>query len=182
MRIRLAVLLLAAALVFVSLAGCSHTISFTNPAEKRRESISDFISGNTPGDVAAEPGKTYATKWFEFTVHSIEKVDAYTGRTAEEGHQLYKVLLSVKSIWDAPIPMGLFDFYMDAPDFTEYIWAIPPLDGTMMPEEYNLTPNETVQYVMIFEVPTYTAGLALLYTENFEDGNDGATFAIPINE
>jgi len=180
MRIRLAALLLAAAFVFIGLTGCSHTISFTNPAEKRRESISDFISGNTPGDVTAEPGKTYATKWFEFMVHSIEKADAYMGYAAEEDHQLYKVLLTVKSIWDEPIPMGLFDFYMDSPDFTEYIWAIPPLDGTMMPEEYNLEPNKTVQYAMIFEVPADTAGLALMYTENYKGGEDGATFAIPV--
>jgi len=180
MRIRLAALLLAAALIFVGLAGCSHTISFTNPAEKRRESISDFISGNTPGDVAAETGETYATKWFEFTVHSIEKADAYMGYAAEEGYQLYKVLITVKSIWDEPIPMGLFDFYMDAPDFTEYIWAIPPLDSTMMPEEYSLTPGQPVQYVMIFEVPSDTAGLAFKYTENYEGGEDGATFEFPV--
>jgi len=180
MRIRLAALLLGAALVFVSLAGCSHTISFTNPAEKRRESISEFVSGNTPGNVSAATGETYTTKWFEFTVHSIDKMDTYMDYKAKEGHQLYKILITVKSIWDTTIPMGLFDFYMDAPDFTEYIWAISPLDSTMMPEEYSLEPSQSVQYVMIFEAPTDTVGLALLYTENHDDGSDGATFSIPI--
>lgn len=169
------------AFVFLCLAGCSHTISFVNPAERRRDSISNFILGNTPGDVTAETGETYKTKWFEFTIQSIDKVDAYKDYKAKEGHRLYKVSISLKSIWDESIPMGLFDFYMDAPDFAEYIWAIPPLDGTMMPEAYNLTPGETVQYIMIFEVPTDTAELALSYTENYESGEDGATFAIYID-
>jgi len=77
--------------------------------------------------------------------------------------------------------MGLFDFYMDAPDFDEYIWAIPPLDDAMMPEEYDLAPGEAIQHIMIFEVPVDTVELVLLYTENHESGEDGATFAIPID-
>jgi len=181
MRVKSLVLLLLLAFVFFGLAGCKHTISFANPAEKRRGSISAFISENISGDVVAETGDTCTTKWFEFTVHSIEKTDAYFDYAAKEGYQPYKVMISLKSIWNEPIPMGIFDFYMDAPDLQEYIWAISPLDDTMMPEEYDLLPRETAQFVMIFEVPTNTAGLALFYTENFEDGNDGATFSIPID-
>ena len=180
MRFKSMALLLALAFVFIVLAGCEHVISFNNPAEKRRESISDFISGNTPGEVAAEPGETYRTKWFEFTIHSIEKVDSYAEHAAEDGHQLYRVIITEKNVWDDIIHMGIFDFYMDAPDFTEYVWAIPPLDDTMMPEAFDLEPGEAIQHVMIFEVPVNTAELALMYTENNENGEDGATYSIYI--
>jgi len=78
--------------------------------------------------------------------------------------------------------MGIFDFYMDDPNFEEYIWAIPPLDSTMMPEEFNLAPNESVQHVMAFEVPAETTKLALVYTENDENGHDGVTFSIAIDQ
>jgi len=178
MRIKSIVLLLTLALVFISLAGCGNDIiSFRDPVEKRKEAISNFIAGN----VAAEAGETYKTEWFEFTIHSIDKVDSYAGHKAEKGYRLYKVLISEKNIRDESIPMGIFDFYMDAPAFEEYIWAIPPLDDTMMPEEFDLEPDEAVQYVMVFEVPTNTAKLALVYTENYEDGEDGATFSIAVN-
>lgn len=178
MRKKLPALLLVLALVCVNLAGCNRIISFTNPVEKRKESISNFLSKDVTGKI----GGTYKTKWFEFTIHSIEEVDSYAGHTAEEGHRLFKVLITETNMEDKAIPMGLFDFYMDDPAFSEYIWAISPLDDTMMPEKFNLEPSESVQYVMVFEVPTDTSGLALTYTENDESGKDGASFAIYIDK
>jgi len=183
MRVRSLALLLILAFVFVGLAGCGDIISFTDPAqkrreanEKRRESISEFLAGE--GDVTGETGKTYKTEWFEFTIHSIEKVGSYAGRTAQEGQQLYKVLIIETSTSEETIPVGTFDFYMDDPTFEEYVWAVAPLDGTMMPEEFNLEPGETVQYVMLFEVPVDTTELALVYTEYFDNGEIGTSFTI----
>jgi hypothetical protein len=176
MRIKTLALLLALAIVFIGLAGCEHTISFKDPAAQRKEDISNLIAG----EVAAKTGETYQTKWFEFTVQSIEKVSEHLGYKAKEGHRLYKIPVTLKNTWNGAIPMGLFDFYMDAPDFDEYIWAIPPLDGSMMPEKFDLQPGETVQYLMIFEVPANAADLSLSYTENYEGGNDGATYSIRI--
>jgi len=169
--------LLVLALLFIALVGCEHSIAFVNPAEKRRESINDLLSGDVIGDI----GKSYTTRWFEFTVHSIDKADAHLGYKAQEDHLLYKVQVTLKSVWDDAIPMGTFDFYMDDTDFQEYIWAIPPLDNTMMPEEFIIQPGASVQYLMVFEVPTGTTELALLYTENNENGIDGKSFVIYID-
>ena len=178
MRNKSLVLLLVLALFFVGLASCSGDfISFNDPGLKRQESISNFISD----DVTGKTGETYKTKWFEFAIQSIEKVDSYASHKAKEGYQLYKVSITEKSVWDSSISMGIFDFYMDDTDFAEYIWAIPPLDDTMMPEDFHLQPNETVQYVMIFEVPANTTNLALMYTENDESGDLGVTFSISID-
>jgi len=177
MKIKSLVLLFAFALILVGLAGCGRDIiSFRDPAEKRREAISEFIDK----DVAVETGETYKTEWFEFTIHSIDKVKSYAGYEAKDGNRLYKVLVTEKNIADKAIPMGSFDFYMDAPAFEEYIWALAPLDDTMMPESFELEPGEVVQYVMIFEVPVKTDKLALVYTESYDGGGDGATFSIPV--
>jgi len=178
MRIKLLALLLALGCIFIALTGCEHTISFKDPAEERKDSISELIAG----DVAGKVSETYKTKWFEFTIQSIDKVKSYADHKAKEGYQLYKVLITEKSVWDSSVPMGIFDFYMDDIDFTEYIWAMSPLDDTMMPEEFELEPNQTVQYVMVFEVPTNTTNLALVYTENDESGEEGATFSIRIDK
>jgi hypothetical protein len=176
MRIKILLFLLILALIVSTFSGCKF-ISFSDPVKKRRKSISDLIAG----DVTGKAGETYKTQWFEFTAESIDTVDAYAGRKAKDGHRLYKIPIALKSVWNETIPMGLFDFYMDAPDFEEYIWAIAPLDETMMPEKFDLKPGETIQYVMIFEAPADAAGLALLYTENYANGKDGATYAIYIN-
>jgi len=183
MRIKLLALLLVFVLVFMGLTGCSKIISFKSPAEKRRDSIANFIAGDVigEGEVTGKIEETYKTKWFEFTVHSIGKVDSYADHTAERGNQLYKTLITEKNISDVTLLMGTFDFYMDAPNFEEFIRAVAPLDDTMMPEEFNLEPDETVQYVMIFEVPTGTAELALMYTEFFENEGIGTTFVIYAN-
>jgi len=184
MRIKTWALFLVLALVFIVLAGCSHTISFTNPVEKRRESIANFIARESTGEgeVIGEIEETYRTKWFEFTIHSIEKVDFYAGYTAKKDNQLYKVLITEKNTSEAVLPMGLFDFYMDAPAFEEFIRAIAPLDDTMMPKKFDLEPGETVQYIMVFEAPVDTAGLALMYTEYFENEGIGTTFTIYVDQ
>jgi len=177
MRTKSLALLIALAFVLVGLAGCDHIISFDDPAEKRKEAISNVIAG----DKTSKIGETYRTKWFEFTVHTVEKVGSYADYTANADYQLYKVLLSLKNITDDSIAMSIFDFYMDDPAFEEYVWGIPPMDDTMMPESYDLGPDEAVQYVLIFEVPTNTTNLVLAYTETFVIGNDGTTFSIAIS-
>jgi hypothetical protein len=161
----------------LAFSACEHSISFVNPAEKRKESISNYIAD----EVTATPGKSTQTKWFAFTVQSITTVEAYAGYAAKDAQKLYKIDLTLKNTHSETVPMGLFDFYLDAPDFTEYIWAIPPQDSTMMPERFDFKPGETVRYVLLFEVPQNAAGLSLLYTENDAAGRDGETYSIKID-
>jgi len=178
MRLKSLASLLAMALVLIFLAGCGDIISFSDPAVRRRETrratIADFLSG----DVTGETGETYQTRWFDFTIHSIDEVDSYAGHDAQEGYQLYKVQASLKNTSDDAIPMGTFDFYMDDPAFEEFIWPIAPLDDTMMPEQFDLELGEIVQYIMIFEVPAKTTELALVYTEFSENEYIGTSFII----
>jgi len=137
-----------------------------------------LASCSAPSEVVIEVGETYQTKWFEFTIDSIEKVDAYAGYEAAEDHELYLVLVTEKNIVNYEIDMGTFDFCMDDDTWPEWIWGMDPLDDTMMPEHFLLEPNETAQYYMLFEVLEDTPELMLLYTERDEEGNIGTTFKL----
>ena len=132
------------------------------------------------GEVTGEIGKAYATKWFEFTVHSINQVDSYAGYSPDEGYTLVDVVVSEKGTFDEPSIMGTFDFYAysDSGDF--YDWPIAPLDDTMMPEEFYLAKDETVNYHIIFEIPEGLSELKLAYEEIDENEDSYATFIIPI--
>ena len=123
-------------------------------------------------------GETQSTKWFDFTVHSIEKVDSYVGHELADDYEIYKVDITLKNTFEAIIPMGTFDFYMNDPVFWRPSWPIAPLDDTMMPEEFDLRPNQTVRYIMIFEVPTIHTNLAFVYTEFDANEKEGNTFTI----
>lgn len=139
--------------------------------------VAQMLNGNVKGEI----GKTYSTQWFEFTVKSIEKVDSYAGYEPENGFELYVALLNEKNTFDEEIPMGTFDFYLDAESFEEYIYPIDPLDNTMMPLEFTLNQSDVAEYYMIYEIPSGTEGLMLCYTEIDEDDNVGVLFTIAIN-
>lgn len=150
-------------------------------ATEAASTVSNTVAQMLKGNVKGEIGKTYSTQWFEFTVKSIEKVDSYAGYKAQNGFELYSVLMNEKSTFDEEIPMGTVDFYMDTDSFEEYIYPIDPLDNTMMPLEFALNKGDVAEYYMVYEIPADTKGLMLCYTEIDEKETEGALFTIAIN-
>jgi len=169
-----------------ALAGCGSNSGTTgssennNPVQQVTDTVKDVAAQILDGQVTGEVGKTYRTQWFDFTVISIDKVDSYAGHSAPEGYQLYDVLITETGTFSTPSPMGTFDFYMDDPSFPDYIFPIDALDDNMMPDEFPLAKNETVEYHMIYEIPTNVTNLVLMYTEIDETDAEGTTFSIPI--
>ncbi|MDR1193443.1 MAG: hypothetical protein LBK98_04615 [Peptococcaceae bacterium] len=167
----------------VSLSGCGGD-SVRQAASSAAQSVANTVQSVAEllsGDVTGEVGKTYATQWFEFTIESIEEVSKYAGYTPEDGYVLYDVLITEKGTFDEPSPMGTYDFYMDAPDFYDYVAPMGPLSEEMMPEEFDLAPDQIVEYHMVYEIPADTVGLKLMYTEWDSEDNEGNTFTIPIS-
>jgi hypothetical protein len=164
---------LLAVLAF-ALSGCGNSVR--QAALDTAKSVVEMLSG----DVTGEVGKTYATQWFEFTVQSIDEVSEYAGYTPGDGYTLYDVLITETGTFDEASPMGTFDFYMDAPSFEEYIYPLDPVSDDMMPLEFDLEPKETVEYHMVYEIPSDVSGLNLMYTEVDAEDNEGVTFNIPI--
>lgn len=139
----------------------------------------DAVGQLLSGDVTGEVGKNYSTQWFTFNVKSIETVAEYAGYTPAEGNKLIDVVVTEKNIFGEEIPMGTIDFYLDEDSFEEYVFPIAPLDDTMMPEEFGLAANETVEYHLIYEVPEDISAMNFMFTEFDESETVGATFTIP---
>jgi hypothetical protein len=144
--------------------------------------IVQSIASMLKGDVTGEIGKEYKTKWFSFTVNSIDRVGRFAGYEPEEGNILLDVVVEEKCTFENAIDMGTFDFFLDAESFEEYIYPLDPLDDTMMPEEFKLAPKERKKYHMVYEVPSDTLGIKLIYKEIDEEENEHATFTINIKD
>lgn len=172
--------ILALVLCIALLGGCSG-----NPLDPVADSIQDMgtavgdaVGKLLSGDVTGKVGETYRTEWFDFSISSINQVDSYAGYSPAEGFTLYDVAITEISTFDDPIPMGTFDFFIDADVFDEYIYPIEALNNSMMPETFTLTKGESAEYHMVYEVPKGTQGLKLMYIEIDEEENQGATFTI----
>jgi hypothetical protein len=157
------------------LGGCSAVRNVVN-----NENVRDFIMGNVDGEI----GKTYSTRWFDFKIHSVERISEYAGYTPADGHILLDVFIEESNTFGEPIPMGTFDFYLTTDNASYELYPMDPFndDPSMMPAEFSLEDGENVEYHMIFEFPDDSSGVMLKYTEIDEDDNVSATFTIEIPE
>jgi hypothetical protein len=169
-------------LMILSFSACGKTVEQAADTAANAVSTAGRALGQLlEGDVTGEIGKDYRTEWFSFNVASVEEVSEYAGYTPAEGYTLVDVVVSETNIFESAIPMGTFDFYMDSDSFMDYIFPLDPLDDSMMPLEFELAPDESVQYHMVYEIPVERDGLALMYTEIDEDEVEHATFTIKLN-
>lgn len=168
--------------LLISLSACGKSVEqIADGAAGAVSSAGRALGQLLEGDVKGELGKDYRTRWFSFNIESVEEVPEYAGYVAGEGNLLVDVLITETCIFEDPIPMGTYDFYMDVDWYEDYIYPIDPLDDSMMPDDFELAPGETVEYHMVYEIPTDTAGVVLMYTEVDEDETEHATFTIPLN-
>ena len=166
MRKKLLVVFVVVLMLF-SFAGCSKVI----------EGVRQVLSGNVSGEI----GQSYSTQWFDFTVKSVKEASSYAGYEPEPGYRFIVVDISETGAFDEPVTMGTFDFYMDADNFRYYLWPLDPFDDSMMPMEFMLAKGETVEYIMVYEIPDEAPNLKLLYTEIDIEDNEGVTFTINLN-
>jgi len=142
-----------------------------------------MVARTIQGEIEAEIGNTYTTQWFDFTVEHIKRIDGYANQVPQNGYMLINVLITKRGTFydTSPVPVGIFDFYMNSSAFEERIYPINPLSDYMMPREFNLFYNETVTFHMIYEVPKDVPDLTLVHTEWDETDRKGASFSISIN-
>jgi hypothetical protein len=132
------------------------------------------------GTVPCEVGREYKTRWFSFTVESISRVEKYADYEPDEGFALIDVLISEKCTFQGTTVMSTSDFYLDSEEFEEYVWPIDAIDGTMMPEEFEMKRDDSAQYHMVYEVPGEAENLSLVYEETDEKGKVYRTFVFDI--
>lgn len=169
MKRTIAGIILAIALL-LSFSGCSQGGSGTT-----LDSVKSFLKG----DVVGELNKSYSTKWFDFTVKSIKTAYTYGDYDAEQGYKFVIVTVSETNTFDEPIAMGAYDFEIAADGLLEedrYPYA--PFTDKMMPEEFELAVDETVEYDVVFIIPDEIIDIRFIYVEIDENENIGATFTI----
>ena len=170
-----AVLLLAVLLLMQAACGGGGNIV--------EDTVQDLVGRYITGDVTGKTGKEYDTQWFSFTVESIKAVDEYAGYTADEGNQLYDVVVTETGTTAGQVlPMGTFDWVMDETSWPEYVWPLDPIEGRdeMMPLEFDLANGESVTYHMVFDVPVTASGLNLIYREIDTEDTVHLTFTISV--
>jgi hypothetical protein len=178
-KIRIALIAAVVIITIVSFVGKVMMARNTNGG-----TVSDGVKGAVQsilkGNVTGEVGKAYLTQWFNFSVLSIDRKKEYAGYAPEGGNILLDVVVAELCTFDEPIEMGYGDFYVDADSFIDYVYPLEPIDDTMMPEEFKLSPKEKKEYHMVYEVPEDAEGLKLVYIEVDEDQKEGAVFTINI--
>jgi hypothetical protein len=174
--------LLLVLFMILSFSACGRNVeNIADSAANAVSSAGRALGQLIEGDVTGEIGKDYRTRWFSFNIESIKEVTEYAGYAPQDGNVLMDVVVTETCIYEEAIPMGTFDFYMDADNFLEYIYPVEEtFDDTMMPLEFELAPDETVTYHMLYEIPTEHENLTLKYTEIAEDEAEYATFTIKL--
>ena len=144
--------------------------------------LDEAVKNIIKGDVTGELNTSYSTQWFDFTVKSIKSGYTYGDCDADDGWKFVVVRVSETNTFSEPIPMGIFDFYLEAEGLAEEdSWPLSPLEGsedTMMPDEFELDIDETAEYDVVFIIPDEITEISFIYEEYDEDGNIGVTFTI----
>ena len=181
-----AILITILAVIFVSSLGNEE-----NPAPPTQEeqvapsepsSGSDSIepsSGSSEtedssGDTIIKVGKTYKTRWFSFTIESLDTDTKYGSHTAASGNTLVIAHITLTNTSGSSQPFGTFDWLVDDDSLTDYIFPLSPLNDKMMPEEFDLEDGKTVSYDVVIE---YSADLKNPYFMYIEEDEYGARYS-----
>jgi len=161
-----------AATLGLGLVGCGGG----NPGQQ----IADTVTQLTGGDVTGKVGNEYATKWFNFTVNSMSTNTSFAGHTAADGNKLVIANITITNTFGTPQTFGTFDWFVMG-DGSAEIYPLPPLNNSMMPENFEIKADETVTCDVVVEFPEDLKNPFFMYTEVDEQGSVFASFKIPIS-
>ena len=204
---RFASLFLATIITAAALTGCgsngtlgsSRGNSGSDSGSSYRSSASDSgqESGSGSGSGVGYPdeygnaegrfGDTMHTYFFDYTVNSAYLCDEYEGYEPLEGNELLVADVTVKNTFKESIEMYDTDFQIqwndDADDAYDYPITIyledgEVLDDRMLPYMYDLSVNQSVNGLLIFEVPEGKKDFSISYLEMFDDDSTGDVFFV----
>lgn len=144
------------------------------------EGISNALSQLVEGDVTGKVGTEYATKWFTFTVNTMNTASEFAGHEAKEGNTLVVANITITNTFGEPQPFGTFDWIVDDDTLEHRIHPMAPLNSSMMPEDYTLNDGQSVTYDVVVEYPADLANPHFMYIEMDENERVFTTFKIPI--
>lgn len=133
---------------------------------------------------------TMRTAFFDFTVNDAWLAGEYEGYTPGEGSILLAVDITVYNYTDMTAPMYDLDFEVQWSSMEDGKYSMPVtvpasmLDigaepvGDMLPSEYQVEPGQSVQGLLVFEVPPDEEAFSLVYEEVYSDNTTGDVFFV----
>ena len=164
-----------------------------------------FALSGCGGDVAANIGAEYKTKWFSFTVNSMTTETSYGGYNAASGNLLLVANVTITNTLTNPQSFGTWDFWYVSTDVFRFNKDLPlyspmsPLkDNTvlpnnqeaangvtfinsqMMPDDFYLSPGDSATYDIVIEFPKDMSSPLFIFTEIDENERLYKSFKFPI--
>jgi len=204
---KIASLILTAVAAVSVFTGCSNTALSSNSSSSTPSSSSSTpsVASSTPSSVAsqapsasAEPGyavdgfaegrmgDTMHNSFFDYTVNSAYVCSEYEGFTPQDGNEILVVDVTVKNTFPESIPMFDTDFQVQWNDDAEDAYGFPITayeendftNEEMLPTEYTLAVNQTVNGLLVYEVPEGHNDFSVSYKEIYEDESEGDVFFV----
>lgn len=139
------------------------------------------------GDAEGRIGDAMHTTWFDYTVNSAYLCDEYEGYEPLEGNEILVADVTIKNTDRETIPMFDTDFQAQWNDDAEDAFAYPitlyladdeVLDDRMLPGEYDLAVNQSINGLLVYEVPAGNKDFSISYLEIYSDGSEGNVFFV----
>ena len=139
------------------------------------------------GNAEGRFGDTMHTYFFDYTVNSAYLCDEYEGYEPLEGNEILVADVTVKNTSKTSIEMYDTDFQIqwndDADDAYDYPITVYLEDGEvlndqMLPYMYDLSVNQSVNGLLVFEVPAGNKDFSISYLEMFDDDTTGDVFFV----
>lgn len=122
-------------------------------------------------------GEKISTAFFDYTVTGTTSGRNFEGRRAESGCVFVTVELSIKNTEHYTMPMGRYDFQLQwGGGADEYCYPLEQYCQAQLPDEYDIPEGESVEGVLVFQVPRSQTDLALGFLEIFENDEQGKAF------
>lgn len=139
------------------------------------------------GNAEGRLGDTMHTYFFDYTVNSAYVCDEYEGYAPQDGNELLVADITVKNTFSESIEMYDSDFQIQWNDDADDAYDVPityyfedgqPLNDQMLPGTYDLSINQTVNGILVFEVPAGNKDFSISYLEMFDDDSSGDVFFV----
>ncbi len=171
MKILLSVLVCLAMLLNT---GCS------DDARSSHETIIARQNDTEEGLFYGELNNVMRNVFFDFIVTDPQRLTEKDGYRASEGYQLLCVTIEERNTFGETLPMFLADYQIQwgegDSDFANPLTGLQ--DEQVMPDSFELNPDETVIYQVVFEVPQDITEFELVYLEEFADETVGDLFIV----
>ncbi|MDR0949078.1 MAG: DUF4352 domain-containing protein [Lachnospiraceae bacterium] len=126
--------------------------------------------------------ETYHTQWFDFTVKDVRSTTLFNQYSPyDETYQFLIVTIEETNTYKDPLPMSCWDYKLEADSLQEEDhWARSDFeeDPNIMPTQFELEPNETVTYELVYCIPIGLDEVTIVFTEIDEKDRVGATYRV----